>query len=137
MLNRIKLKLATILIFTLCTGSANSDYVDIGYNQALKIETRFHADNFIVGADSLGNIDVGYGIRDNNITFYAGLGEKYIYSQLIYKNERHSIYDVSLKYDGYEPQVTLGFTLLTSDTFGYVIRLNETESYIGLRKWID
>jgi hypothetical protein len=137
MSNKTKLALRIILAFVLCT-KANAGYVDVGWQEKERIETRFHADGFIIDADSDSNIGLGFGVQRKEFEVYVGGGDRYAFSEFVYKNHRYSIYNLGIDYKDEQYQLRIAYTHLFSDSFGLVGKYNfKTKHYFfGFRKWI-
>ena len=125
------------LMSLFATKESEAGYVDVGWQKQEKIEALFHADNFIVSANSDRVFGLGIGKQHNNIEMYFGVGNKYIFSEIIYKNERHSIYDLGVEYINERYQARIAYTHLFSDTFGIVTKYNfkTRQAFVGFRKW--
>ncbi len=128
------LKLKTILIFALCFN-VSAGYVDV----TQKIEARFNADKFIISANSDRDLGLGFGVQHKATEFYIGGGYNYAFTELVYKNGRHSIYDVGIEYKDDAYQARASYTHLVSDTFGLIVKYNKHQNkfYVGVRKWVD
>lgn len=125
---------------------AKADHVDIGYDKELRVKAVFHTNyKILVEGESGANekFGVGYGYKDKDLElgFIMGISqgsEKYYKAQGLYKNGRHSIYDLSIEQSAGKFHVIGGYTHLFSESFGVVAQYNITNkrAFFGFRKWI-
>ena len=58
-----------------------------------------------------------------------------MFTDLLYKNERHSIYDVSIESIDDEVDLKLGYTYLFSENVGVIVKGNHEKVFTGIRGW--
>lgn len=101
------------------------------------IKTTFYADGFIVNADNDNNFGMGYGFQDGPIETYFGIGApEYIFSEIMYKNGRDSIYNFGVKYQHDEFIIDGSYTKLTSEDWGFLIGFEGKRLKLGVKKYI-
>ena len=146
----LRLKLFTSTLKTLSVllllGSfkAESTHVDVGYKSEPIIKTRFYANGVIIDAVKAeeDKIGVGFGIQKQGMQIYAGAGYKttdeiYVFTGLDWKNERHSIMSINVNAIQEDYTLTVGYTYLVSETFGFVAEYDtKGQTFFGIRKWI-
>ena len=121
-----------------------STSVDIGYTTEPLIKTRFYANGVIIDAvkASEDKIGLGFGMQKQGMQIYAGAGYKtteeiYVFTGLDWKNERHSIMSARVDAIREDYKLTVGYTYLVSETFGFVAECDtKGQGYFGIRKWI-
>lgn len=123
---------------------AASTHVDVGYKEKPIIKTRFYANGVIIDAVKADEdkIGLGFGFQKQGMQIYAGAGYKtteeiYVFTGLDWKNERHSIMSININAIQEDYTLTVGYTYLVSETFGFVGEYNtKGETFFGIRKWI-
>lgn len=133
-----------LLFFLLYATKAESTHVDVGYKDKPIIKTRFYANGVIIDAVKADEdkIGLGFGIQKQGMQIYVGAGYKtteeiYVFTGLDWKNERHSIMSVNVNAIQEDYTLTVGYTYLISDTFGFVGEYDtKGQTFFGIRKWI-
>jgi hypothetical protein len=144
-----KLKTLNTLFLILLTSQTKADYLDIGIldgNYAAL--SKFYAKGFVfdVQASNENKIGIGTGFQQSGAEFYFGIGYKeeqdnngiYTFSELVYRNGRHSIYDLGINYTDDKASAKLGFTYLIDENAGIIVKhdFTKNELFIGIRRWI-
>lgn len=134
-----------LISLSLYSASAWADYVDVGMTgDHYTISSKFYANGVIINAESseYDKFGLGFGFKKQDFTVLVGAGyidnlegDIYVFTDLLYKNERHSIYDVSIESINGEVDLKVGYTLLFSERAGLVLKGNHKELFTGLRVW--
>lgn len=137
------LKILSVLLL-LKSFTAASTHVDIGYKDEPIIKTTFHANGVIIDASKATDdkIGLGFGFQKQGMQIYAGAGYKttdeiYVFTGLDWKNERHSIMSARVNAIREDYKLTVGYTYLVSETFGFIAEYDtKGQTFFGIRKWI-
>lgn len=126
-----------------------SDYLDVGLlDGEYATLSKFYAKGFIfdVQASKQNKIGIGTGWQHKGAEFYLGIGynkdthidDIYTFSELVYRNGRHSIYDLAITYTDNKASAKLGYTWLIDENAGLIVKHDFTNNqlFIGLRRWI-
>lgn len=137
--------LAVLTLLSFFMKSLNAQHLDIGViDGEYTLVSKSYINGLIVDARSseVDMFGLGYGYQEKHLEFYLGVGytsndEVYYFTECVYKNERHSIYDLSLDYVNDRPELSLGYTHLLGDSYGLIAKHNFTSNklFLGLRKW--
>ena len=131
-----------ILLILLFVVNANAGYLNVGTkNQEYNFNSMFYANGFIIHAETdKGGAGFGFQQKDTEVYAVLGYDNNNIYglAELVYKNGRHSMYDLSLIFTNEKQTAKIGFTWLLSENFGFIAKHNFTDNqlFIGVRKWI-
>lgn len=145
------LKTLSILFLLTLTNKAQADYLDVGLlDGEYATLSKFYAKGFIFDAQAskTNRAGIGTGWQHKGAEVYLGIGynkdtetkqdDIYTFSEIVYRNGRHSIYDLGIDYTNDKASARLGFTWLIDENAGLIVKHDFTRNqlFIGLRRWI-
>jgi hypothetical protein len=145
------LKILSVLLLLTLTSKAQADYLDTGLlGGEYAMLSKFYAKGFIFDAQAskTNRFGIGTGWQHKGAEVYLGIGynkdtetgidDIYTFSELVYRNGRHSIYDLGINYTDDKASAKLGFTYLIDENAGIIVKhdFTKNELFIGIRRWI-